>query len=104
MAKALATLAEWPFRLGLVRHLEDDPEAQAKESNRINALWMKTLPPVPPMMQEQPASGQMWNPQDTTGMTNTFETPPQNVQASVPTSMQQPAPQMPADMMGALGG
>lgn len=41
LADMLARLAERPLRLGLLAHLEDDPEAMVKEANRLDALWQK---------------------------------------------------------------
>lgn len=41
VADVLATLAENPYRLPLLSGLEDDPEGQVKEAERLDALWSK---------------------------------------------------------------
>jgi hypothetical protein len=47
-ADQLVRLAEYPFRMNLLTHLEDDPEAWTKEAERIDRLWQKqAAPPMP---------------------------------------------------------
>lgn len=43
VAIPLAILAEYPLRLGLLEHLEDDPEAMVKEANRLDRAWQKQM-------------------------------------------------------------
>lgn len=101
MAGVLTTLAEFPFRLGILRDLEEDPEAQAKESDRINALWQKTLPPESPLMQEQPVPTM---PPTAPALPEMQPASPEQPPAMPQMDMQQPAPQMPADMAQMMGG
>lgn len=41
VADPLARLAEYPLRLSLLEHLEDDPKARVEEANRLDAAWEK---------------------------------------------------------------
>lgn len=43
LADMLATLAEHPFRIGLLQDLEDDPEAMVEKANRLDRAWQKQL-------------------------------------------------------------
>lgn len=51
VADVLATLAEHPMRVGLLSGLEDDPEAQVCEAERLDGLWSRrnggTAAPAP---------------------------------------------------------
>jgi len=92
LADALVRLAEWPFRLGILRDLEDDPEEQVKKAESLDAAWQKSLGESPPLMQEPTAPAAPAMPM----------ADPMMQQAQPP---QQPmAPQMPADMTMMMGG
>lgn len=46
VAQQLVTLAQYPFRLGVVSYLEDDLEAWVRESERIDRLWQQAGVPT----------------------------------------------------------
>lgn len=88
LADALVRLAEYPFRLGLLRDLEDDPEEQVKEAEQLDAAWQRSMGESPEMAQE-PTAAPMADP----------------MMPTAPPQQQQPmAQQMPADMMSMVGG
>ena len=77
-AEQLATIAEWPFRLGILREYEDDPEAMVRKADSLDARWQRSLGPSALTVDLVPGGGRE--------MTNVFQTPPQEVQVTVPFS------------------
>lgn len=60
MAGMVAGLAEWPYRLSLLKPYEDDPKASVAKANSVNARWQRRAGAVPDQQapqQPEPETG-----------------------------------------------